>query len=404
MGKRTIVGGVVQLNLNETEVIGDTAGMTDEEFSKARVGLGGSAVSCILGTSPYTTVLEEYYRQIGHPLKAPISGKEKQRQKIIFKSGHLLEDSVAKMAQTYFKLYKNTDIEMINDTRMFRSKKYPWATANLDRWGVITHADGTKEVVIIEIKTTSLNNFSGIAEWKAGIVPAHYECQVRHYMAVLDVDHAYICCAWGQKVDDVSMAVIRIDRDLKIEKTIMEAESDFWDCVQYKVPPAIENQNQRLLAKFYARLYGEPNKELPALQLSAFHASIAEELEDLNQKIRKLDKEKDALLEQRAELCNQLLPCFVDPKSGEQVSSYASFLDENTHTKVGVSLDISRKAGGIDVQRLKDSAPEVVEELGQIKIKVEDLKRYDKMHDTHYYRDFNIPKSACGIGDDPEYK
>lgn len=404
MGIRKIVDGIVQINPTDTEVIGDTAGMTDEEFGKARVGIGGSTVSCILGTSPYTTITEEYYKQIGQPLKAPVSGEAERLKKITFASGHLLEDTVAQMAKSYFKFYKNTDIEMVNDTRMFRSKKYPWATANLDRWGIITHDDGSKEVVLIEIKTTSLRNRSGIDEWKAGIVPAYYECQVRHYMAVLDIDHAYICCAWGQKVDDESMAVIRIDRDLAIEKTIMEAESDFWNCVQFKVPPSTENQNQELLAKFYARLYGAPDEKLPNVQLSGYYASIAEELQDIDAEMKKLEKRKAELTAKRAEVCNHLLPCFVDPETGEQLSSYASYYNADYHTMVGVALDISRKAGGIDVQRLKEAAPEVVEELGQIKIKAEDLKKYDKSHDTHYYRDFNTPKSACEVNDDPEYK
>ena len=404
MGERKIVKGVVQINPADTEVIGDTAGMTDEEFGKARVGIGGSTVSCILGLSPYTSVLEEYYKQIGQPLKAPVSGEAERLKKITFASGHLLEDTVAKMTKSYFKFYKNTNIEMINDTRMFRSKKYPWATANLDRWGVITRDDGTKEVVLIEIKTTSLRNRTVIDEWKAGIVPAYYECQVRHYMAVLDIDHAYICCAWGQKIDDESMAVLRIDRDMEMERVIMSMEADFWNCVQFRIPPSTENQNQVLLAKFYARLYGKPNEELPNIQLTEHYAELAEELEDVNQELKKLDKKKAELTEKKAEICNHLLPCFIDPKSGDQVSSYGSYYDSESHTMVGIALNISKKAGGIDVERLNAAAPDVVKELGQIKIKAEDLKKYDKLHDTHYYRDFNVPSSKSKVSDDPEYK
>lgn len=403
MGERKIMDGIVQLNTDETEVIGDTAGMTDEEFGKARVGIGGSTVACVLGLSPYTTVIEEYYKQIGQPLKAPISGEAREKQKITFASGHLLEETVAQMAKMYFKVYKHTDIEMINDTRMFRSKKYPWATANLDRWGVITHSDGSREVVLIEIKTTSLNNRSGIEEWKAGIVPSHYECQVRHYMAVLDIDHAYICCAWGQKVDDDSMAVIRIDRDLEIEKTIMEMESDFHNCVQFRIPPSPENQNQELLAKFYARLYGAPDDSLPAVQLSGYYANVAKSLSDIDQQLSDLEKKKKELTEARAEICNDLLPCFID-STGEQLANYASYYDADSHIKIGVKLSISKKAGGIDVKRLEEEAPEVVKELGQVKIKVEDIKKYDRTHDTHYYRDFNVTKDKCEVSDDPEYK
>ena len=403
MGKRTIKDGIVQLNDKVTDVIGDTAGMTDEEFGKARVGIGGSAVSSILGYSPFVSATEEYCRQIKKPMKAPVSGEEEKRKTITFASGHLLEDTVAQMAKLYFKFYKNTEIEMINDTRMFRSKKYPWATANLDRWGVITHDDGSKEVVLIEIKTTSLRSPSINDDWKKGIVPPYYDVQVRHYMAVLDIDHAYICCAWGMKVDDESMAVIRIDRDLEVEKRIMQAESDFWDCVQMQIPPVVPDDDERpaLLSKFYARLYGEPDRSLPGIQFSSAQADVAEDLTIVDQRIKEQKKKLDALEKQRAAICNELLPCFIDPKTGDSIASYGSYYDPEDERMITISLDIKKSGGGIDTERLKKEAPDVATEVGQLKINVGDLKKYDKLHDTHYERDFRSEKV---VAEDPEYK
>lgn len=403
MGKREIKDGVVQLNTKVTDVIGDTAGMTDEEFGKARVGIGGSAVSSIMGYSPFVSATEEWARQTKKELKAPISGEEKKRMSMIFASGHLLEDTVAQMAKLYFKFYKNTDIEMVNDTRMFRSKKYPWATANLDRWGVITHDDGSKEVVLIEIKTTSLRSPSIEEDWKKGIVPPYYDVQVRHYMAVLDIDHAYICCAWGMKVDDESMAVIRIDRDMEAEERIMKAESDFWDCVQMNVPPAIMDDDERpkLLAKFYSRLYGEPKKKLEPIQFSSEQADVAEDLSIIDQRIKEKEKQLSELEKQRSSICNELLPCFIDPKTKDSIASYGSYYDAENKRMVTVSLDIKKSGGGIDVERLKAEKPDVAAEVGQLKINVGDLKKYDKLHDTHYEREYRTEKV---VADDPEYK
>ena len=402
MGKREIKGGIVQLNESVTDVIGDTAGMTDEEFGKARVGIGGSAVSSILGYSPFVSATEEWARQTKKSAKAPVSGDEEKRKTITFASGHLLEDTVAQMAKLYFKFYKNTDIEMINDTRMFRSKKYPWATANLDRWGVITHDDGSKEVVLIEIKTTSLRSPSINDDWKKGIVPPYYDVQVRHYMAVLDIDHAYICCAWGMKVDDESMAVIRIDRDMDVERKIMQAESDFWDCVEMNIPPVEpeESEKPELLAKFYSRLYGEPDKKLLPIQFSSEQADIAEDLSIIDQRIKEKEKQLSELEKQRSSICNELLPCFVDPKTKESIASYGSYYDPEGKRMVTVSLDIKRSGGGIDVDRLKAEAPEVAAEVGRLNIRVGDLKAYDKLHDTHYERDFRSEKTVAA---DPEY-
>ena len=92
--------------------------------------------------------------------------------------------------------------------------------ANVDRF--IDLPDGS--VGILECKTANINSKS---KWEDGGVPFHYECQVRHYLAVMDLDVAYIACLFENNSD--TMAIRRIDRDPVFEEELIAAEKDFWE-------------------------------------------------------------------------------------------------------------------------------------------------------------------------------
>ena len=101
--------------------------------------------------------------------------------------GHLLEPLVAKIFQhrTGYKVYQIK--------KMFQHPKYPWMLADVDYF--VELPDGT--TAILEIKTTNYNAKDNW--WLDGeeTIPAYYESQGRHYMAVMDVDRCFFCCLYG---------------------------------------------------------------------------------------------------------------------------------------------------------------------------------------------------------------
>ena len=86
----------------------------------------------------------------------------------------------------------------------------------------------------MECKTTNYQNKDAWADEK---YPYQYELQVRHYLAVMNLDFAYIACLWGNSEND--FAYRRIERDYEFEDEIIEAEQYFWEeYIEKKVEPA----------------------------------------------------------------------------------------------------------------------------------------------------------------------
>ena len=79
--------------------------------------------------------------------------------------------------------------------KMFQHPKYPWMLADVDYF--VELPDGT--TAILEIKTTNYNAKDNW--WLDGeeTIPAYYESQGRHYMAVMDVDRCFFCCLYGKQ-------------------------------------------------------------------------------------------------------------------------------------------------------------------------------------------------------------
>ena len=58
-------------------------------------------------------------------------------------------------------------------------------------------------------------------------IPAYYESQGRHYMAVMDVDRCFFCCLYGNNEQE---SIIRdMQRDLAYEDEMIFLEAEFWE-------------------------------------------------------------------------------------------------------------------------------------------------------------------------------
>lgn len=211
-------------------VVVETSNLTEEEWlDYRRGGIGGSDVSIIFGVSHFRTGRELYYDKLGiKPYR-----DEEDKTWLQKKMGHVLEELVAEV------FAKKTGLEVYEVKKMFSHPLYPFMRADVDRF--VTTKDGRKG--ILECKTTNWQNRDA---WDDEKYPYQYELQIRHYMAVMNLDFAYIACLWGNNEND--FAYRYVERDLEFEDEIIEAENFFWEeYIQNRVePPFVEKPDMAL--------------------------------------------------------------------------------------------------------------------------------------------------------------
>ena len=263
-------------------VLVDTASLSREEWlDYRRKGIGGSDVAAIFGISPFHTGRDIYYEKTG------VTSREDQPDNwVALEVGHLLEDLVAQIFS------RQTGLPVYQKKKMFFHPDYPFMLADLDY--LTTLPDG--RTAILEIKTTGYHGRNHW--WKDGkeIVPAYYETQARHYMAVMDIDVAFFCCLYGNSEDQV--IIRRLDRDPDYEDELIFLEQDFWySHVVPNIPPPY-TENGDLILKSLSTYAGLPadTTNIPLLSpdvsgILSQYLSIQEKKEQIESQSRQLEKE-----------------------------------------------------------------------------------------------------------------
>lgn len=345
--------------------LGDTSKISNEEWLKWREhgshynandesdpyyvkrGYGGSTIAGIFNLSHFTCAKEVFDKKSGINPKAEIDYNPEAKE-----LGHIYEPAIANAFAYWWSIhYPKVTLEVINDTRMFRHGKknpdgtftYPWALANTDR---LIKVNG--EYGILEIKRTSSRNITVINNWKRGIPPRDYEMQVRYYLAIMNLQFAYIVCSWGHELSQ--MAVVRIDRDYAIEDAIMKGVAEFDEMVENGVEPDYEDCNSELLANYYFRYYGVISSN-NKMELSEKYRSTIQRAMRINKKIEETQAQLKMWEEKQAEVSNILMPLYEN-------ASYGTF-DYDEDIIVEVKLKQSLKRQAYDEERLKNEHPDV---------------------------------------------
>lgn len=222
-------------------VLVDTAGLTREQWlAWRRRGIGGSDVAAILGISPFRTARDIYCDKLNIAPAEPDEGNW-----VALEIGHLLEDLVAKIFS------RKTGFSIFQIKKMFRHAQHPFMLADVDYFVTLPG-----ETAILEIKTT---NYNAREHWWTPdgreTVPAWYESQGRHYMAVMDLDRVFFCCLYGNNEDEVILREMK--RERMYEEEMIFLEKDFWENhVQAKRPPPYLEDGGLIAAS--AKRYGGP--------------------------------------------------------------------------------------------------------------------------------------------------
>jgi putative phage-type endonuclease len=149
-----------------------------EEWLQARKNyIGGSDAAAILGLNPWKTNVDLWEEKTGRKEAADISDNE------AVKFGSQSEPYLREL----FKL-DNPDLDVrYMENNMFLNDTYPWAHASLDGW----LKDKEGRAGILEIKTTTIQNYASVKKWENKI-PDNYYCQILHYFLVTGFDFAIL--------------------------------------------------------------------------------------------------------------------------------------------------------------------------------------------------------------------
>lgn len=323
-------------------VLVNTEGLTREEWLEyRRQGIGGSDASAVLGISPFRTARDLYYDKLG------VVTADDQGNWVAIEIGNLLEDLVARIFE------KKTGLKVYKRKCVFQHPYYPWMLADLDY--LVTLPDGT--TAILEIKTTNYNARESWFYNGKEIVPAHYEAQGRHYMAVMNINRVYYCCLYGNNEEEV---IIRhIDRDAAYESELIALEDDFWhqNVLAQNPPPFTEDGD--LIMESLRRRFGLSEKDAPPVQFTPPQFAKVTRFLELQQEKKIHDSEVRRL---ESEM-NRLKALIAEEMGRSCTAVYEDARGSYTVTFSPVRKPTISKEG---LERMKEVHPEIYAEYATI--------------------------------------
>lgn len=200
-----------------------------EEWLQARKNyIGGSDAAAILGLNPWKTNVDLWEEKTGRKEAADISDNE------AVKFGSMAEPYLREL----FRL-DNPDLEVrYMENNMFLNDTYPWAHASLDGW----LKDKEGRAGILEIKTTTIQNYASVKKWENKI-PDNYYCQILHYFLVTGFDFAIVKARLKFDFENPYSQIrhYRIERQ-ECENDIillMDAERRFAESIKNDIRPSL---------------------------------------------------------------------------------------------------------------------------------------------------------------------
>ena len=295
-----------------------TAKMTREEWLQLRrKGIGGSDASVIMGKNPYRSILQLWEEKTGK-LRVTDEGNEYTYW------GNVMEPIIRK------EFMNRTGLKVRQKHAMIFHKDYPYLFADVD--GIVTDERGEK--CIFEAKTASQYKAE---QWEDG-VPEEYILQVQHYLEVCGMDKAYIAALIGGN----KFVFHTIYRDDDLIRNLISREKEFWEgCVLTGTEPVMDDSDAT--RDYLNQKYSDPIEG--SIQLQENMKSVLAEYQDVDCKVKELEKQKIGL-------ANQIKAAMGEYETGEVDGTVVSW------------KKISRES--LDSKRLRKEQPEVFAEYSNI--------------------------------------
>lgn len=292
-----------------------TLDLPKEEWLRYRKhGITGTDAACICGMNPFRSSFEVYQDKISTEI-IEVEDNEAMRQ------GRDLEEYVAQ------RFMEETGIKVRRANAVFYNEEHPFMLADFDRL-VVGSESG------LECKTVSPY---GADKWANGNIPAHYQLQCQHYMAVSGAKSWYIAALIFGK----ELVIREIKRDVELTNYLISIEETFWNHnIRNRIMP--DPDGTKKCSEEIAKIYFKSDSE-KTISLVGYDETLRRR-EELNELIEKLEKEK-ASIDQRIQL-----------EMGD--AGYA--LSENY--RISWLTSESRR---IDTKRLKEEKPELYQDYSK---------------------------------------
>jgi putative phage-type endonuclease len=313
---------------------------TDEWKEWRNKGIGASDANIIMGASKFTSIKDLYLQKIGE--------KEIEANKFITEKGHRLEIK----ARSKYELLKGCEFEPV----LAEHATIPILRASLDGF-----CKDPEEM--IEIKYVGEADFQKVVN---GEVLEQYYPQFQHQMIVVGIKQLTLVVITEKKDDegkqiknDFKTAEMVVNFDAEYANKLVEAELDFWNHVENRIPYEVSKNDVMVL--------GDENIELQ--QKFNEYKLKTNVIQELKTAINEETKELAALLKERE-------------KELEAIKKY--IIENQAHCKmehVGVSFNEFEVSGSIDWEEacrkifgdIKNSIYEKMLELRKGRVQMSDL-------------------------------
>ena len=323
-----------QIELPDCEVLREYPIPDDEWHQLRKQGIGGSDAAIIMGANPYETQLSLAMQKTGR--MQPFDGNEAAEVGTILEPlirNHLVEQYLVEQGYA-------VDAMPIEPWAMFRSKEYPYMTANID--GLISMRveddDGSNVIATYNRFTAGLEIKTGkvyqLKHWANDRVPDSYWWQVQHYMAVTGLRMWLVFGLIGN-----TRLVRFVERDDVAIDELAWREGEFWDIVRRNDP------------LWFPMPTGHERDMDALMELGSPQVDDTADLTDAEQAVRRyidLGEQIKDLKEEREQAKQQVLHHMGNAKYGRAGSLQVTFSRYTT----------SR----LDSKRLKKERPEVAAE------------------------------------------
>jgi len=186
--------------------------LTDEQRARRCEGLGASDTAIIMGFSSYKTPYQLYLEKTGI-----IESSDEVTEQQYW--GNALEPIIIK------RFSEENDLAVIFPDTVYHPD-YPFIFANLDGWI-------ESENAIVEAK--SANSFQR-KEWDMALtdgIPTAYLIQIAKQCLITNASRGYCAVLIG----GMEYKQFIYERDTTLEALILQADIDFWHCVENRIEP-----------------------------------------------------------------------------------------------------------------------------------------------------------------------
>ena len=249
-----------------------TKNLTREQWLKLRRnGIGGSDASVVMGKNPWRSIQQLWEDKTG---KTPV--QENSNEYTYW--GNVMEGIIRK------EFMNRTGLKVRQKHFMMFHPQFQFMFADVD--GIVTDERGEK--CIFEAKTVSQYREE---EWRDGKIPVEYMMQVQHYLAVCEMQKAYIAALIGGN----HFIYHTILRDEGMIAELVHAEKQFWDYnVKCDIRPEIDDSSAT--KDFLDKKYRDSVKD--SVKLDRSLEAVLKQYQEVESQLKDMEQKKNGLSNQ----------------------------------------------------------------------------------------------------------